>query len=41
MNLLLRADFWWVAGLACLGSLILYCISLGLAKTKDDEDTRQ
>ena len=32
---------YYVAGLACLGSLILYCISLGLAKTEDDEDTRQ
>lgn len=30
-----------VAGWACLGSLVLYCISLGLATAADDKDIRR
>jgi hypothetical protein len=32
---------YYVAGLACLGSLVMYCISLGLAKAADDGETRR
>jgi hypothetical protein len=32
---------YYIAGLACLASLALYCISLALAKTQGDEDLRR